>query len=110
MGRACGPEGRQPLGQSLLKLEATGFGFGPLAGLGALAKVVAVHLPADPLRTVAPSAGAVLREFAAGSMAGKDGKQHRAPTSDSEIARRTEVGQTGRNVQITYKTARPSCL
>src|SRR5580704_3010621 len=45
MGRVCGPEGRQPLGQSLLKLEATGFGLRPLSGFGALAKVVAVHLP-----------------------------------------------------------------
>lgn len=71
MRRVCGPEGRQPLGQSLHKFEPTGFGLGPLAGLGALAKVVAVHLPVDPLGTVAPPAGAIFGEFATGGMAGK---------------------------------------
>src|ERR1700744_3823997 len=101
MGGACGPEGRQPLGQSLLKLEPTGFGLGPLAGLGALAKVVAVHLPADPLRTVAPPAGAVLRKLAAGGVAGKDGKQHRAPTSEVRLpAERKSVKRAQRTNHV----------
>jgi hypothetical protein len=58
-----------------------------------MAKVVSIDLATDPLGTIAAATGAVSRKSAAGGVAGKDGKQHRAPTSSGEIARRTEVGQ-----------------
>ena len=36
-------------------------------------------------------------------MAGKDGKQHQAPTSSGEIARRTKVGQKGATYRLRTK-------
>jgi hypothetical protein len=85
-------------------LLANGFGLSPLAGLGALAKVVSVDLAADPFGTVAPAAGAIPREFAASGMAGEDRKQHRAPTSSGEIARRFGLGQKGATYKSSTKT------
>ena len=77
----AGPNGGAPLSRASPSFEPQLLGLGPLPGSGALAKVVSVYLAADPLGAVAPTAGAVLRKLAAGGVAGKDGKQHRAPTS-----------------------------
>jgi hypothetical protein len=88
------------LRQSFVELLANGFGLGPLARLCALAEAVSVDLAADPFGTVTPAAGAILRKFAASRVAGKDGKQHRAPTSSGEIARCLGLGQKG----ATYKS------
>ena len=49
---------------------------------------------------IAPSAGAVLREFAAGSMAGKDGKQHRAPLQTVRLPAERKSVKRG----ATYKS------
>ena len=96
--------------ERLLELYPHLFGFSPLSGLGALSKVIPVHLPAHPFGAIAPAAGAVVSEFAVGRMAGKDGKQHGAPHFRGEFARMEEVGQNGGNVQITYKNAPQICL
>lgn len=105
IGRHCGAERRQALDERLLKLDAHFFGLGPLSGFGALAKVVSVDLAADPFGAVAAAAGTVSRKSAAGGVAGKDRKQHRAPTSSGEIARGTEVGQRAQRTNYVQNCA-----
>ena len=77
-----------------------------MAVLGAQAKAVAVHLPADPLDTVAPSAGAVIQEFAAGGVTGTDGKQHGTPTSEVRLPAGTNSVKEG----ATYKSHTKTCV
>ncbi len=89
----CNAKRRQPFEQCFFERDAEFFSRGPLSGFGALAKVISVDLAADPFGAVAAAAGAVSRKSAAGGVAGKDRKQHRAPTSSGEIARKMEVGQ-----------------
>jgi hypothetical protein len=85
--RPLGAERGQPLGQGLFKLLPELFGFIPDAGRGALAEVLFVDLPADPLGAAAAAAEAVSLEFAIGRVTGKNGKNHWASRFSRSFAR-----------------------
>src|SRR5882757_4819360 len=54
---------------------------------------------------VAPTAGTVLREFAADGVAGKGGKQHRAPTSEVRLPAGTNSVKRAQRTNYVQKRA-----